>query len=594
LNPPEPDAEPDLRLSYLLYAASLAAFYFVPFVGTLSLSDLSWAALRSIAWRPFYLPAAVVLLTPFLFTALAWGLGSRRGLRRGFAGLCRELACFVLIQAALLVVLTRGIRGDDGRRFAAAWMFVCFCQLVYAAVRCIRLMHVSFGVPAPSAIFGLFTLSVWLFESALFVGASRTALLHAVYPPAGRRAPDYASRVLPEPGGGGRDDASSDYHWARLRRARLNSTLFARGREDLRGDWKDPGGDWATALRKNRAALASFRAAAGRADCDLRDPVKEVEWYGDPAPDSSYIVELTLLTLIDARRAEAQGRVSDAAADYSVAVLTARHMLQQRRTQDASAYARLAAGIVEAVWTPLSHFLEKDLGSAAADAKILAALRRLDDDRPEPGFAAVADLRRWFASRHRQLAAEAAASPFRSGLLAGALATRDAEAWRAEQAFVAGVRGEPAALARYLDDLRARHRWLYTDSDSLSEDKPDYCGHHPGSLGDCWGFTDARWASNFMAAALNDRLAVARTRVLAAAAAARVLEKTGRPAPPTPLMDPFGGGPLRYSVDQRGRWKVYSIGPDRKDDKAESLFAAGQIGDWRNPPPGDIVLHSTP
>ena len=50
--------------------------------------------------------------------------------------------------------------------------------------------------------------------------------------------------------------------------------------------------------------------------------------------------------------------------------------------------------------------------------------------------------------------------------------------------------------------------------------------------------------------------------------------------------DPFDGAPLRY-VNEKGTWRLYSIGPDRKDQQGKQILPVTLQG------PGDMVLSSS-
>ncbi|MBI3298380.1 MAG: hypothetical protein HYZ75_09475 [Elusimicrobia bacterium] len=357
----------------------------------------------------------------------------------------------------------------------------------------------------------------------------------------------------------------------------------------LRAPWTDDDGSLAAVMTRMAPAMELMRKAAELDRFDAAPPRLEKVGVATPLPVITVPMQTLALLLLEARRAQAEGRLADAAAD-AAAVLSTAALLE--REENFPLWGILASAV------------------AVQNAYPTVAALLSDPRTPRPSYELL----------RAPLAALAASDSLRDALAHQLVAPLETTAlmidhllWTVpgakRQALIADYRlawakktaaALDAAGKLHPSDLDA----VFADATRKSEGHPALlsCPQRPGEFGPCvvahpfvpyidytkyldiFVLRQARAALLLAGATLRQRELARGGRMSAE------VESIPEPGAERPA-DPYADGELLRFAAEPTLWAFASVGPDRKADGA--LYPADDAGagaDWRKPAAGDLVL----
>ena len=567
-----------MRLPTLQARAPLA-----PFV-TIAFGDINPAAIPSL----LAMLALSAVLTPLLLHPAARLLGGKGGLKTGMAGF------YLAALAALAVNMALNLA------FVAANLFgylLLGCSLWFLVLCALHLRY-SYGlspllhgfVLAP--VFGLLAL-------LQLVCAVRVTMPYI------KRAMDLSKKLetVPRPlipqFGDGQENAAGLYRHAADKLARINDKDRGRASTAIFYGFTDEDGSLAAMLERQAEALDYFRKAAAVPHCNFAALSMKEKTSASALPFPDELTTLPLLTLVEARAFQAQGRL-DLALDRLLAVVSAAdHLGQQANFILAAALYRKE--LIDRLYTPAADLLA---GRKLQEEDCRLLLRKLDSalirtrpfgdalrERAELTLAGAEPLVKEYAAIFREPAAGTIVKDYlalQDGVLESLSAAAAHNAPGKYTEFMAGLTAETADI----------HKLYFGKKPSLTD-----CVWHPAKLPACclaFRMSDFPDLAPIVGPYFVSEI---KLKLLATAAAIRVYEfRYGRPpgslndlAPEylTGLpLDTFASDVLKYSVKQDGAWLLYSVGPDRHDDNG-AMECKDEEWDGAAGLPGDLVFRSS-
>ena len=394
--------------------------------------------------------------------------------------------------------------------------------------------------------------------------------------------------VLHDPAAAGQPNAADIYFKAGSLQP-LKKEESAKIEAALHKPWSDPDGSLAAALELNRPGMEMLRSASRLPHCDFLGKDITQRNLNTAVPQYGGMIHLTRLVLLAGRRAESAGQPEQALDNYLTALNVAAHC---RLGMNGFLIAQLVPRLmVDDSYEALGSLLGQGRLPPSAYPLLRGALLRLEDGGAV--LARVINEDRGMFTDYQSLKLEQLLSYTFRGIREMMVTSYRRVEQDLDGAIAAAIeKTDPKLYDDKLKQLVQQH----PGSSFIS------CCRHLASFGECFITTPDGGPSltQYHKLIFPARIADAKIRVLLAATVIKMYEMARGSAPnnlselvPAFLervpQDPFNANaPLRYGADARS-WKVYSLGPNRRDEGGAVTYAA-QDADWEKPAEGDIVL----
>lgn len=411
------------------------------------------------------------------------------------------------------------------------------------------------------------------------------------------RAPAAQPGADPENNAAGayREIAATDLQLDAEQRAAIDA-LIERG-------WNDPRKRWFEVLRKRAVVTEALRAAAARSYCDFTAGAVAQILPDTPAPfPAAGLFDAARLAALEGRLQESRGLFDDAMGNYLAILGVARHLGAQRNFILEARAARepfLALALAR-----IEDLYRRRKVSSKANAKVRDLLAALfaEEVPLADGFREELEETRGAADDLMRRILRPLRPRLRDQLLR--------EHAELEEEYIrvlvrAAGAGGPEDEAAFLDKLAA-------DTADIHRGQPqeswENCILYPRRFAKCFFASPPRERARYAWRIAVERVIEARLRVLQTASilAWFVAERGESPEeaddvvplfvkrlPPDPFSD---GAAVKIGKAGARGWTAYSIGPDRKDDRARQAFDPTVVGardwDWSRPGPGDVMLRN--
>jgi len=591
-------AKPAFALFGLTLGALCLAYVFTPILGAGTLRPADYAPAYGILnLLPAIGAATGLCLVPAVLNGFAAALGGTGGFAAGAAGTLLAMSCGQIL-ALLIVLAARNTVVAVAATFpVAAWgLWLCYAEM--------RALHGLSRLKSAGAV--IVACLAWAALSSLG-GYALSRRLASIKIQVLRDGKEASWPAAVQPGGQGQENAAEEYRRAGSLAVDLSTQDVSRVMSAVRGGWQDPDGALAGLLERDQPALESFRRAAALPFCDFTEGKLSVLTPQTPVSSQPLkpVMNLARVLALEGRAYEARGEADKAMDDYAAVLLFSRHLLQQRNW---AMFYSLAGGMAaNIVWRPLSDCLARDLGSAGAYETLLQTLREARAGTPRFGEALRRETAVYAAVSARTI--ETVGRLYRPAIREKML--------QDGQGLVADIGGRLAVSA----DQNTPELWDRYFFEELVKQSALRNGNNAFFIyllthadGRAWTFFCYYLAVvRFDIQIVNYHLVQSRLNLLETGAAVRAYERRYGKSPPDlqalvpdflaqASADPFDAfRPYRYRPDPAGGWTIYGLGPSHKDGGGAAAYDVENSGewykvaaDWRNAPPGEIILSGGP
>lgn len=590
--------KPASALFGLTLGALGLAFFFTPFLGagTLRPADLDPAY-----WLLNLLPAlgaaAGLCLMPAILNGCAAALSGEGGFAAGAAGTLLALSWGQLLALAIVLAVRNMALASVAVLPAALWgLWLCYAEM--------RALHGLSRLKSAGAVTA--ACLAW----AALAGAGGYAMKVRLKELQSRLTRDAQAVSWPaavQPGGQGQENAARGYRTAASLAVELTPQEADRVKSAVREGWRDPDGALASLLERDQPALEAFRRAAALPFCDFTEGTLAV--ITPQTPVSSQLlkpsIDLARVLTLEAMAYEARGQDDQAMDDYVAALQFAGHLARQRNWT--VLYLMGQRVVVGILWRPLSDYIARDRGSAEAYARLLRALSAENAGAPGLGeaFRNSASLTAAVSAKTVEVLGRIYRPALRERMRADA---QDAVAEIEDHLAASADQNTPQIWDQYMfvDSLKQFPMKKGTGAFFV------YLLSHAD--GRAWAvFYSYTGMPRYDLQTVDYHLVRSRLNLLETGAALRAYERRYGKSPPDlqvlvpDFLNPAGADPFdsfrpyRYLPDPTGGWKIYGLGPSRKDGGGAAAYDVENSGewykdaaDWRSAPPGEIILNGGP